>query len=404
LRTPQARVHQRPHRRVVIERIGRPPPLALLEHARDEIIVNRRHRRSAGNMKSVSESPPGGLYEFFVDLATDVVLRARFGSARADALNRSDLSAHQKQVLRSQDPELIWRELERELEAQSANPATPARRKGRGSLTIVGTGIQLGSHMTREAQARIEQADKVLHSVGDPGQERWINELNPTAESLDRFYELGAIRRTVYIAMVDEILTWVRRGLNVCVVFYGHPGILVLASRESMRLARLEGFEAKMLPAISALDCLLADLAIDIQCGWQSYEATRFLLYQSRFDVSTPLILWQIGATGDLCCAGAANLHGLRALSSYLQRFYPPEHELTVYEAPQYPGLEPVVVVTPLQDLPSAPVTLLSTLYVPALTSHQLDGDMLAALGLSRSQAKHAGLLAEDQDSAVANA
>jgi precorrin-2 methylase len=58
-------------------------------------------------------------------------------------------------------------------------------------------------------------------------------------------------------------MTAVREGLNVCAAFYGHPGVFVYASHQSIRLARAEGFEAQMLPGISAEDCVFADLGID---------------------------------------------------------------------------------------------------------------------------------------------
>jgi hypothetical protein len=336
------------------------------------------------------------LYEFLIGLVTDPARREQFDSARGSLLDQAKLLAEQRQALESEDPERIWQELKEELCAGSIVPAEPDVHRERGSLIVVGTGLQLGAHVTREAEARIKHADKVLHGVGDPGQEAWIRELNPTAESLDRFYELGAVRRSIYMAMTEEVLSWVRRGLNVCAVFYGHPSIFVFASGESIRRARLEGFEARMLPAVSAEDCLFADLVLDSSRGWQSYEATRFLLYQPPFDASTPLILWQAGATGNIFCSDAANVAGLGTLASYLQRFYPADHEVIVYEAAQYPVVQPVVETARLRHLAAAPVTLLTTLYVPPVRAPRCDSEMLSALGLSSSDARLAGLLVEE--------
>jgi precorrin-3B methylase len=53
-----------------------------------------------------------------------------------------------------------------------------------GSLTVVGTGIQLGVHLTPEARAAIEQADEVLYVVADTLTSAWLQELNPKARSL----------------------------------------------------------------------------------------------------------------------------------------------------------------------------------------------------------------------------
>jgi hypothetical protein len=60
----------------------------------------------------------------------------------------------------------------------------------RGSLTIVGTGIQLGGHLTLAAPAWIKQADKLLFAVADPVTAKWLQTLNPTAEALPYKTEL----------------------------------------------------------------------------------------------------------------------------------------------------------------------------------------------------------------------
>ena len=54
--------------------------------------------------------------------------------------------------------------------------------------------------------------------------------------------------------------------------------VFVQPSHESIAIARLEGFSARMLPGISAEDCLFADIGLDPgKDGCQSFEATDFL-------------------------------------------------------------------------------------------------------------------------------
>ena len=63
--------------------------------------------------------------------------------------------------------------------------------------------------------------------------------------------------------MAEAILEPVRAGKRVCAAFYGHPGVFVLPSHDAISRARAEGFEATMLPGVSAEDCLVADLGVD---------------------------------------------------------------------------------------------------------------------------------------------
>src|SRR3954468_10370420 len=100
---------------------------------------------------------------------------------------------------------------------------------GAGSLTVVGTGIRL-SQMSMEAQTAIQSADKVLFSVADAVTETAIKQLNATAESLQPFYGPGKYCLVTYREMVKRILSFVRQGLDVCAVFYGHPGVFVYSS------------------------------------------------------------------------------------------------------------------------------------------------------------------------------
>jgi uncharacterized protein YabN with tetrapyrrole methylase and pyrophosphatase domain len=261
-----------------------------------------------------------------------------------------------------------------------------------GSLTVVGTGIQLAGHLTLAAKAWIEQADKVLFAVADPLTAKWLKELNPAAEALP-YNTHNHRRRETYREIVERILTEVRRGEKVCAVFYGHPGVFADPAHQAIQQARHEGFTAQMLPGISAEDCLFADLGLDPgKNGCQSFEATDFLIRQRKFDPCTALILWQIAMVGNLGFFQAGNhIHGLTVLSEVLATHYGPDHDVTVYEAAVYPTFEPVIQPVPLSKLPEAQVCEVSTLYVPPKAPAPVDDDMMARLKMSLAPGEETG-------------
>jgi hypothetical protein len=237
---------------------------------------------------------------------------------------------------------------------------------GAGSLTIVGAGIRPGLHTTQEGRARIEHADKVLYLLAEPAPTTWIEHLNPSAESLIALYQGGRPHAEVYDALVAAILAPVREGLNVCMVTYGNPAVFDESSHEAVRRAREEGYPAKILPGISALDCLFVDLALDPgRHGLQSYEASDFLAQDRTPDTEVPLILWQISVIGETRTGGTINRDGLRLLAARLAAIYGAEHEVIVYEATPFPVGRPLIEPCPVRGLPEAGVTGLSTLYVP---------------------------------------
>jgi hypothetical protein len=183
--------------------------------------------------------------------------------------------------------------------------------------------------------------------------------------------------------MVEEILTWVRKGLNVCVVFYGHPGLLAYPSHAALKRARQEGFPAKMLPAVSSADMLIAELELDPgECGCQIYDATTFLLHEFIFDPRAALILFQLCLLGDMEYTEKSSSRNLPILFDYLLPSYGPDHEIVIYVGCPYAVGEPSIQRLRLGQLPDAFLQLGSTLYVPPIKLGPPNLQMRDRLGL----------------------
>ena len=131
-----------------------------------------------------------------------------------------------------------------------------------GSITLVGTGIAAGAHLTAEARIALERAEEVFYVVTEPAGAAALERLNPNTRSLVELYREGVPRAEIYAEMARQIVDSAVAGKRVCAAFYGHPGVFASPSHEAVRRARAEGFPATMLPAISAEDCLFADLGV----------------------------------------------------------------------------------------------------------------------------------------------
>ena len=214
----------------------------------------------------------------------------------------------------------------------------------------------------------------------------WIERTNPNARSLDSFYEAGKERRQIYAAISDEIVARVRNGAEACAVFYGHPGVFAWAGHDAIRRLQAEGFPARMLPGVSAMDCLVADLGLDpAPSGSQSYEATDFLVRQRTIDTGALLILWQIGFIGTWHYEPVENIRALPLLVERLLQLYPADHEAILYEASPYPVAESIVQRVPVTSLPEAAVSPVATLVVPPREEPEFDQGMLDRVRRLRS-------------------
>ncbi len=252
------------------------------------------------------------------------------------------------------------------------------------SLVVVGSGIKFFAHLTTEAITYIQQSDVVLYLVNDPILKLWIQKQNKNTEALDFLYNSSPLRTEVYQRITNYVLEHLYQKKHVCFVLYGHPSIFSRPGLDAVRQAQKKGYFAKILPGISAEDCLFADLLIDPgSLGCQSFEATDFLIHQRKFDVSSHLILWQIDAIGIVDQESTNNKKiGILLLLDYLKHFYNPEDEIIIYEAAQYPGFEPIITRIQLQCLPDIQLSAISTLYVPPIKKARCNRTVLSELGL----------------------
>ena len=257
----------------------------------------------------------------------------------------------------------------------------PVRRSRKtGSLVFVGTGLKVASHTTAEALQELRAAEQLFYLVTDPATVAWLRDLNPTATTLDDLYAEGKYRVRTYREISNRLLAAVRKGLRVCAAFYGHPGVFVTASHHATRQVRKEGYIVRMLPGISAEDCLFADLGVNPgDYGCQSFEATDFLASRRRFDPTSELLLWQVGVMGEtrLRHGSTARRERLQRLTRMLRRYYPAGHKVVLYEAASFPGCAPLVRRFRLDRLPEQQVVPMMTLYVPPRPQRAPDPSIL---------------------------
>jgi hypothetical protein len=260
----------------------------------------------------------------------------------------------------------------------------------KGSLACVGVGMTLGAHLAPRARSHIEQADVVFAAMSDPLVELWVQGMNADVRSLQPFYGQGKPRTETYREMIEAMLAEVRAGKRVCGAFYGHPGVFAQVAHRAIAQAREDGHEAEMEAAVSAEDCLYADLGIDPGTyGCQHYEASQFMFYKRRIDLSAYLVLWQIGLAGDRTLARFSSTGPeLRRvlLEILVEQGYGLTDAAIAYEAATLPISAPRMERLMLGDLPEAELRLETTLVIPPVRRMERNleiAERLANLGQS---------------------
>ena len=253
-------------------------------------------------------------------------------------------------------------------------------------LIVVGTGIKSVAHLSQETIVVIRQAARVLYLVNEPLIKEWIARENSNSQSLDELYFSCEKRVDAYLAITDYIVSENAKYSSLCVVFYGHPVVFASSALKAVQQLKQCNMPAVILPAISSLDCLFADLAIDPgEHGCFTADATDFLVYKRKFDTRSHVILWQVGSLGAF---NQAKTTCLDVLQDYLLQYYQRDHQVCLYEASQYPSVLPRMDYFSLSNFKEQAVNSISTLYISPLLTTEFDADMLKRLGMDSANFK----------------
>ncbi len=235
---------------------------------------------------------------------------------------------------------------------------------------IVGLGVLNVDHITRETEGVIRSSNEVLYVDTGVATRTYLTTLCSRVTSLfETSYEESGHRLNAYHRMAARVLDAAMDHPPVTFAMHGHPIVGVYAPFLIRDMARLLGLEVRVLPGISAMDCLFAELMVDpCVAGMQMYEATDLLLRRRPLHPDVPALIWQIGCVETrLHTTRVSRPERFERLVSHLLRFYPPQHQATAAYSTPHPLMPSTVHRFVLQDICKYAHLLHAgfTLYVP---------------------------------------
>lgn len=241
-------------------------------------------------------------------------------------------------------------------------------------LRVGGLGITAGAHLSLETIFEIKRSDLVFVLHNNPIQIEIIKRYNVNVRDLSLHYSVDLDRSLSYEKMVDEVIYELRKGQNICALFYGHPAVFAYPSRKMIHIAKKDGFDSQMLAAISGDACLFSDLNVDPgDFGCQQYEATRLLHYKATIDTSAGLVIWQMPAVGiKEAFTGIVNKRSFDALKEKLSRIYSASHISTVYLCKELVVGESYYEEFKISEIPYD-IPSYSTVWIPPFRSKEVD-------------------------------
>lgn len=234
-------------------------------------------------------------------------------------------------------------------------------------LDIVGTGLVYPDHLTEIAASLMAECDLVLAQLDEGSRLEQLRTINPNLENLNVFYGAGKDRLQTYEEMAQRVVkATLEEQEHVVMAAYGNPGFLCLPTAKVQdRLQSEESVQFRVHSGVSALDCLVADLAVDAESGIEAYEVNNLLVFDQQWDTNKSIVLWQIATVGEFTGAALLAGEGLQVASEELCRIYGPDQELGVYLASVTSDGEPDVIYTSCLGLREVQPYRLATLYIP---------------------------------------
>jgi uncharacterized protein YabN with tetrapyrrole methylase and pyrophosphatase domain len=276
----------------------------------------------------------------------------------------------------------------------------------RFDIAIIGRGVRDVAHLTLESLEVLNSCK--LGFVSVPTQEEVdvfrdsILKQFKTIESLPPLLTLSVAyrkdrSRTDNYADAGEVVLNAAKVQNpVAYLTPGNPVVWDAVTQRILEGSRLRGLRTKIVPGISFIDTMLADLEQEMAPGFQVYDASWVVGAEMQPDARTACVLVQIG----LFCKNYPGIDtmpratGLEVLRDYLLKFYPRDHLIVLVRSRTGGPTEPFVRPLALGELATVPgdCQLGASLYIPPLLEAALAEEFAARISKVETVKPRSGL------------
>jgi uncharacterized protein YabN with tetrapyrrole methylase and pyrophosphatase domain len=192
-------------------------------------------------------------------------------------------------------------------------------------------------HLTRDAEVALHECRTRFYMHSDAEVRQYLHSLPGRAVDVFTFYNENESRLGAYRRIAAVTLDTAQKDPPVCVALYGHPLVLSTLSTMVMCGADWLRLETTVVPGVSSLDTVIADLRLDPgAAGIQLQEATDLLLYRRTLDPQLGLLIFQVPQLGTVLHSSSESLpQRFRPFLQYLMVFYPAGHPMYLVRSAQ---------------------------------------------------------------------
>jgi len=234
---------------------------------------------------------------------------------------------------------------------------------------LVGAGIIFPEHLTIETIEILTLCKRIATNLPEAILDGLPEDLRAKSVSLWSLYQDGRIRTENYSDVFQAIVELTEVDMPIAWLTPGHPVIFDSVSASLLTEGKARGWNVRVIPAVSSIDTMLAELGYDPAHGMLIHEATGLVRRRIPVVRSVALMLLQpaVFDVNVAIIAGDSAGPDLSPLRDYLCEFYAPEHRCAFIRSASNIGERDLVTWTTLRDLASVPYQRVagSTLFVP---------------------------------------
>jgi Tetrapyrrole (Corrin/Porphyrin) Methylases len=245
--------------------------------------------------------------------------------------------------------------------------ATP----GPVDLYLLGAGVAFPEHLTVQTIEILTSCARICTNLPDSRLSTLPDDLRQKCISLWPLYQDGRLRQDNYRDVTEAVLGEVESTRPGAWLTPGHPMIFDSVSKALLAAADTRKWSVAIVPAISSLDTLLAEVAYDPASGLAVHDATGLVRRRLPLAKSVALVLLQIS----VFMSDRAHISlgrggpGLGPLRDHLVKYFPATHRCAVVRSSAILTEQPSIIWSRLSDLASIPADSLAgaSLFVPPL-------------------------------------
>lgn len=239
-------------------------------------------------------------------------------------------------------------------------------------LYLIGAGVSFPEHLTMQTLDIMEACIKICSNLPQTELDKLPEQLRMKCLSLWSLYHEHRDRSANYDDVAQAVIERISQGGPVAWLTPGHPLIFDSVSQSLLDASRVHGWKTSVIPAISCIDTILAQLGFDPANGLVIYEATSLVEHKLPLLPALATLLLQPSAFGSsLTLYSTKWTPDLSPLSLHLLQFYPDDHRCAFVRSFSPWAGSDQISWWKLCDFALVPFEAIagSTLFVPALAS-----------------------------------